>query len=103
MTRITRRSLVLGAMATPFAPSAFAQPAAGNLFEQFVVAEVHQHRRGAAGVGDPGYRFIREQAQTRLQQTRTARLLRGIGRNGCSAFATKLDRCDSHRARIPFI
>ena len=87
--------------------------AAANLLEQFVIAEVHQHRRGAAGVIrlrrdyggqiDPGYRFIREQAETRLQQTGAAGMLRGIGRNGCSASATKFDRFDSHCARISFI
>ena len=103
-------------------PKYYALSAAANLLEQFVIAEVHQHRRSAAGVirlrrsslgscfggvggfggrVDPGYRFIR--AQTRLQQTGAAGVLRGIGCNGCSASATKFDRCDSHRARIPFI
>ncbi|PYL41058.1 MAG: hypothetical protein DMF42_11215 [Verrucomicrobia bacterium] len=71
------------------------------MLEQFVIAEVHQHRRERVihihfmlGLG---------WAETRLQQTRAAGVLRRIWRNGCSAVATKSFRgVDSHRAAIPF-
>src|SRR6266480_1168128 len=85
--------------------------AASNLLEQFIIAEVHQHRHWRAGVirlrrryggqVDPGYRFILGWVESRLQKAGAARVLRGIGRNGCSAFATKCGGCDSHRAAIP--
>src|SRR4029077_6366283 len=77
-----------------------ALPAATDLLEQFVIAEVYQRRNRTAGVIDPGYSFVR--AETCLQQTGATRVLRGIRWNGCSAFATEFHRCDSHRARIPF-
>src|SRR5882724_12971255 len=80
----------------------YALSTAANLFKQLVVAKVHQHRRGAAGVSGPAYRFIRERAETRFQQTGAAGVLRRIGRNGCSAFATKSGGCDSHRVAIAF-
>jgi hypothetical protein len=78
--------------------------AATDLLEQFVIAKVHQQRSGATGVNDPGYSFIHDWAETRFQQTGAAGVLRRIGWNGCSAFATKsFGGGDSHRATIPFI
>jgi hypothetical protein len=79
-------------------PKYYALSTVSNLLEQFVIAEVHQHRNRTAGVIDPGNNFVR--AETRLQQTRAAGLLRGIGWNSCSAFATKSGGCDSHRPTI---
>src|SRR5437667_12260701 len=78
----------------------YALSAAANLLEQFVITEIHQKRHRTAGVTAPGYRFVG--AETRLQQTGTAGLLRRIRWHGCSAFATKFACCDSHRPAIPF-
>src|SRR5439155_26303865 len=78
----------------------YALSATANLLEQFVIAEVHQHRNRTTGVMDPGYSFV--SAEARFQQAGAAGLLRRIRWNGCSAFATKFACCDSHRPAIPF-
>src|SRR5437899_4464495 len=78
----------------------YALSAAANLLQQLVIAEVHQHRRRPKI--DIYFTRGLDWAQTRLQQTGAAGLLRGIGRNGCSAFATKSGGCDSHRVAIAF-
>src|SRR6266404_8440888 len=54
----------------------YALSAAANLLEQFVITEIHQKRHRTAGVTAPGYRFVG--AETRVQQTGTAGLLRRI-------------------------
>jgi hypothetical protein len=79
----------------------YALSATADLLKQFIIAEVNQHRRGPKI--DIYFTLGLDWAQTRLQQTGAAGVLRRIGRNGCSASATKFDCCDSHRARILFL
>jgi len=79
----------------------YSLPTAANLLEQFVIAEIHQHRRGRKI--DIYFTLGLAWAEARFQQTRAAGVLRRIGWNGCSASAAKSFRGgDSHRAAIPF-
>jgi hypothetical protein len=76
--------------------------AASDFFQQFVIAEVAKYfspSRGflffvcsnaifVAGVDDPGYRFVREQTKTTLQETSGANFSGCLRRDFCSASST---------------
>ena len=53
----------------------------------------------AAGVIDPGYRFVREQIKSGLKQARGTKTFRCVGKNFRSALSTN-PRCAAHDARV---